>query len=351
MIGRVVMFSGGAGSWGAARRLADRLGRTDGLTLLFADTLIEDDDLYRFLIEAAANVAGTSAPRSLIKRTAAIPPLDETERRGHYLRDLAADARAWLPALHWIADGREPHQVFSDRRFLGNSRVDPCSAVLKRDLMRRWLGEHRHPEQTVAVLGFDWSEIHRVERAADHWQPWRAEAPLCDRPYLSKEEVLGWLRTEGIEPPRLYAEGFKHNNCGGFCVKGGQAAFALLLRKHPDRFIYHERREQELREALGRNVAILRDRRGGAVRPLTLRELRRRLERRADDFEQGQWGACSCMEPAPGASRRGSRGGSRRGSRCGSQAPTLAPPPSRIRAPIDRHSILPTTTRRPGDEA
>ena len=48
----VVMFSGGAGSWMTAKRVAEKHG-TDNLILLFADTLIEDEDLYRFLDEAA----------------------------------------------------------------------------------------------------------------------------------------------------------------------------------------------------------------------------------------------------------------------------------------------------------
>ena len=51
----VVMFSGGAGSWAAAKRVAERHGTAD-LTLLFTDTLMEDEDLYRFLHEAAAAV-------------------------------------------------------------------------------------------------------------------------------------------------------------------------------------------------------------------------------------------------------------------------------------------------------
>ncbi len=52
---RVVMFSGGVGSWLAARRVADAHG-TDGLVLLFADTLMEDEDLHRFLDDAARNI-------------------------------------------------------------------------------------------------------------------------------------------------------------------------------------------------------------------------------------------------------------------------------------------------------
>ena len=65
MPSRVVMLSGGAGSWGAARRVVDRHGR-EGLTLLFADTLIEDDDLYRFLLEATANLTGRRLPPGLL---------------------------------------------------------------------------------------------------------------------------------------------------------------------------------------------------------------------------------------------------------------------------------------------
>jgi len=293
---RVVMLSGGAGSWGAARRVVDHHGRK-GLTLLFADTLIEDDDLYRFVLEAAANLTGRRLPQELLARTVAIPSLEEGRHRRRHLLALGAEASRWCPALEWIAEGRDPHQVFADVRYLGNTRVDPCSAVLKRRFMRRWLEEHRDPAETVAVIGYDWSETHRFERAQRHWEPWRVEAPLCEKPYLSKEDVLGWMTAEGLRPPRLYGEGFPHNNCGGFCVKGGQASFALLLRRHPDRYRYHERRELELRSRLGKDVAILRDRRGGVTRPLTLRSFRRRLECDAGAFERGEWGACSCMEP------------------------------------------------------
>jgi hypothetical protein len=293
---RIVMLSGGAGSWGAARRIADRHG-VDQLTLLFADTLIEDDDLYRFLLEATANLLGAPVPLDLLRATASIPPLEDEEGRRRHLLELAAAAGSWCPSLEWIAEGRDPHQVFRDKRYLGNTRVDPCSAVLKRRLMRRWLEEHRDPAAAVAAIGYDWSEVHRFERAAGHWAPWSVEAPLCERPYLSKEEVFGWMEVEGLRPPRLYAEGFRHNNCGGFCVKGGQASFALLLRQRPERYRYHERREQELREALGKDVAILRDRTGGETKPLTLRRFRRRLECDPAAFDRGQWGACSCMEP------------------------------------------------------
>lgn len=250
----VVMFSGGIGSWATAKRVAERNG-TDQLTLLFADTLIEDEDTYAFVEAASANVGGE---------------------------------------LAWIQEGRDPWQVFFDKRYLGNTRIDPCSQYLKRDFMRRWLEEHRDPADTVVYLGIDWSEIDRFSRAVPRWLPWRAEAPMTDAPYMSKAEMIDWGQREGLPEQRLYAMGMPHANCGGFCIKAGQGHFALLLRNLPERYAYHEGREQELREFLGKDVAILRDRTGGKTRPLTLREFRLRIEA-GGRYDANDLGGCGCV--------------------------------------------------------
>ena len=256
MVNHVVMFSGGVGSWATARRLRDTV-NPEQLTLLFADTLMEDEDLYRFLDEAAADVGG-----DLVK----------------------------------VAEGRDPWKVFFDSRFLGNHRIDPCSRILKRDLLRKWLEENCDPAETVVYLGIDWSEEHRFTKAQKHWAPWDCRSPLCDPPYRMKQEFLDDLSFRGIRPPRLYEMGFPHNNCGGFCVKAGQAHFRLLLKTMPERYAYHEAKEQELREFLGKDVAILTDRSGGrsgaARRPMTLREFRER-----EEFDGDDWGGCSCFMP------------------------------------------------------
>ncbi len=47
MTHHVIMMSGGAGSFAAAKRVL--AGKPNHVTLLFCDTLIEDEDLYRFL--------------------------------------------------------------------------------------------------------------------------------------------------------------------------------------------------------------------------------------------------------------------------------------------------------------
>lgn len=251
----VVMFSGGIGSWATAKRVAERHG-TDDLVLLFADTKIEDPDLYRFLDEAAANVGG-----ELVR----------------------------------IEDGRDVWQVFFDVKYLGNTRVDPCSRILKREILRKWTLDNCDPEATTIYLGIDWTEAHRMTRAQDRYAPFKAEAPMIAPPHLTKPEMMEMLKAEGIEVPELYKLGFHHNNCGGFCVKSGQAQFQNLLRKRPETYAYHEAKEQELREFLGKDVAILRDRTiEGAGRPITLREFRERLELQPALFDAEEWGGCGC---------------------------------------------------------
>ena len=67
----------------------------------------------------------------------------------------------------------------------------------------------------------------------------------------------------------------RSRGCGGVCVRGGQKHWLHLLEVFPDRYAHAEAQEQQLRAELG-DVAILRERRGGISRPLTLTELRRR---------------------------------------------------------------------------
>ena len=250
----VVLFSGGIGSWAAGKRVAAKHG-TDGLVLLFTDVKMEDPDLYRFLHEAAANIGG----------------------------DLVI-----------ITEGRTPWQVFEDVRYIGNSRVDPCSKVLKRQMLDKWRDANCLPEHTTMHVGIDWTEKHRLDKLQTYVTPWVYEAPLIAPPYHTKQEMLAALEAEGIRMPRLYELGFSHNNCGGFCVKAGHSHFRHLLFTLPSRYAEHEAHEERLR-ATGINGIILRDRTGGVTTPMTLREFRERIESQpewftADDLAAG----CGC---------------------------------------------------------
>lgn len=249
----IVFYSGGIGSWAAAKRVAEAHG-TDHLTLLFTDTKVEHPDTYRFLRESAANVGGR---------------------------------------LVEIADGRTIWEVFADVKFLGNSRVDPCSRVLKRELADRWLAENYSPEEVTCYVGIDWSEEHRFQRMAPRKLPWVFKAPLCDPPYLTRKQMHEWADREGLQKQVLYQLGASHANCGGGCVKMGHGGFVRLLRTLPDVYLEWGANEERLRAQLG-DVSILKDRRGGTVKTLTLRQLRKR-ETRGEEVDLFDIGGCGCF--------------------------------------------------------
>ncbi|MCG5239542.1 hypothetical protein MCW82_07140 [Azospirillum doebereinerae] len=292
----VVMLSGGIGSWAAGKRVVERHGVQD-VTLLFTDVMMEDRDLYRFLIEGACTLFGQSPPIQVLQWWQSVPEFHEdAEAFQRALEVLRADMAEILPPLTWIADGRDPWQVFIDERFLGGTRGDPCSKILKRKMADRWLAENMNPANTIVHVGIDWSESHRYTRLRDRRAEtgWRYEAPMCDAPYMWKPDMLRWLKEEGIRPPRLYDLGFTHNNCGGFCVKAGIGHFANLLRTLPERYAFHETKESEIREVVGWRQTILRDRVGGTTKPLSLRDLRLRIEN-GGQIDLFDLGGCGCF--------------------------------------------------------
>lgn len=255
----VVQWSGGITSWATAKRVIERHG-TANVVLLFADTLSEHPDLYRFNREASAEIG--------------------------------------LPITR-VCDGRTPIQANRDAKFLGSSRLAPCSKLLKQIPCRNWLGEHCDPAHTVLYVGIDAWEAHRVDGIRAGWSPWRVEFPLIDPPLVPKD---GWVikaRELGIEEPEMYRLGYPHNNCYGGCVRGGVAYWAHTLKTFPEVYAEHERAESEFRTDGGNSATYLTETRRGVKRPLPLVELRHRVESADADqpglFDPYDWGGCGCF--------------------------------------------------------
>ncbi len=299
----VVKFSGGQGSWGAAKRVVARHG-TAGVILLFTDTLAEDPDAYRFLIAGAAVVLGVHLPTKFLPSLGAWPAWEDRGAFKAFVLALRAEAAVLLPQLVWLVDGRDPFDVFDDERFLGNSRRDPCSKILKRQPAVRWLADHHDPADTILYVGIDHFERHRFDGRAPAIgirrrfaaMGWRCEAPLCEPPWVAPWDVRDQILAAGLWVTDSYRQGFAHDNCGGLCCKMGCAQAATLLRTRPARYAYGERREKAFRERIGADVAMLTDRVGGAKKPLTLRELRLRIEadpQLAASFDDE--GGCNCF--------------------------------------------------------
>lgn len=250
----IINFSGGICSFWAAHRVIAKHG-PENVTLLFADTLMEDWDLYRFLEDAGAKLG--------------------------------------VPVTR-CAEGRSVWEVFDAESMMGNSRTPLCSRILKREVLDQWRLENCIPSETVVHIGIDWTETHRVEPTRRALEGWQVEFPMMEYPLWDKCQMVDELSKLGVKPPRLYGLGFPHNNCGGFCVKAGHAHFAHLLKTMPERFAFHEGKEQEFRARVGKDVSILNDRRGdGKKKTLTLQTLRERIQA-GEAFDRHDWGGCGC---------------------------------------------------------
>jgi hypothetical protein len=322
------MFSGGAGSYRAAK--IDRARYPDAeFGLVFTDTLYEDADTYRFLIEAAADVLDRRLNWSVTAedfpdyRVSDDVPIEEYSGNADwraFLAELRARAAEALPELTWLVDGRDPWEVFRDERFLGNNGRDPCSKILKRLQSDDWrtghcrrVGELFGPPDVFAV-GIGFHERHRFDdRAGGGIGPrnladgWLYHAPLIEaeaalnaggQDHLAY--LLAPLEEFGLRTPRLYGQGYVHGNCGGFCVKAGMAHWANRFRVQPERFAYDAMMERKIAAFLNADVAMLVDRRGGDKTPMRLDTFASRLRAEPGstyEYLPGESG-CGCMGAA-----------------------------------------------------
>jgi 3'-phosphoadenosine 5'-phosphosulfate sulfotransferase (PAPS reductase)/FAD synthetase len=246
-----VSLSGGLASAVAAERaLIEGGGR---VTLLFADTLWEDADLYRFLNDLEAR---------------------------------------WRQKIVRLCDGRTPLEVAEQKHIIPNHRMAPCSYELKGKLIDAYV-----PTGGISLLGLDWREMHRIEKVRARFA---GSGKLVDFPLLWKpypvQTYYDTVRAWGIKPPRLYDLGMSHNNCGGRCVRQGVNQWNNLRATLPERFAEMAEWEQAQRAkggARGR-ATFLTDRVGGNRKSLTLLDMAARKEPLGLTFDDQS--ACVCND-------------------------------------------------------
>lgn len=257
----IVNVSGGLTSFEALRRTIERYG-VEHTHPVFADTLAEDPDLYRFLSD---------------------------------------QERYFGITFHRAVEGRTPWQVMKDEGYITmhypGGTVAPCSRILKREIIDSQISVLYQPGEYTRVFGYEWTEVNRMEDLREAVAPHPVWFPLNEPPYVDKCHISNFLESVGIAVPQMYTDGFEHNNCGGECVKAGQAHWAHLYFTRPERYLHAEEKEEEIREHLGKDISILKDRRGGTAKPMTLRAFRLRLEAGDTDYDKDDWGGCGCFAP------------------------------------------------------
>lgn len=296
----IVMYSAGAGSDASARRVIEQHGK-ENIIFLFSDTLVEDKYAYRFMIQSIMQMMGLPEDIGLLDKCGEIPDIksdQDIKVRKTLLPQIAVELMHRIPQVKWLIDGRTPWDIFFKKRFLGNSRLAQCSHILKQDTADRWIKSTFSPDEVILYIGIDWTEMHRMAAPTKNWSPYEVRFPMTEAPYLSKEDMLQNLQSLDIDVPRLYSSGFSHNNCAGGCVRGGQAHWKNLLLQDRDQYLYHERKEEEMQNMLGKPVTILKrevsKNKKKVVLPLSLKDHRLNIEAngRIDELD---FGGCGCF--------------------------------------------------------
>jgi hypothetical protein len=294
----IATISGGEGSWRAAK-LWRWHNPGASMRLVFTDTLYEDADTYRFLIESAADVLGRqlnwkvpAADDFPDYRVPAETPIEEYAGNPDwraFLAQLREETALALPELAWLVEGRDPWEIFRDERYLGNTRADPCSKIDKRQMLDQWRDAECDRARDVILFGIGEHEKHRFESVDAKGRVtgikprlaakgWTCAAPLIEYPAHPIKDLRSDLY--GIRQQRLYGFGYSHGNCGGFCIKAGMEHYRNRRRAQPDRFAYDALMERKISDYLGNGSAtILRLRRAGRkTRPLSLIEFGQMLD-------------------------------------------------------------------------
>ena len=213
----IVSLSGGIASAVAANRVMKKYPE-EQIILWFSDTSFEDQDLYRFL--------------------------DDLENY-------------WGNKIVRYKDGRTPLDVFEEQNIIGNSRLAPCSDVLKISPFRKFVKSNL---PCTVYLGMDWTEFHRTIKPTKNYNSIGAEVdyPLLWNPKQLKRDYMDEVKSWGIDIPELYRLGFTHNNCGGRCIRQGQIYWKKLKEVLPERFDQMNQWEKKQRKKLGDHT-IIRD--------------------------------------------------------------------------------------------
>lgn len=247
-----ISFSGGMGS-----AVSALVAYENGLdfNLIFADTLIESPELHRFMGEVA-----TACKKEIVHLT----------------------------------DGRTPWDVYIDKRWIGNTRTAHCSTELKTKPVMAWLKENSK-ESDPLVLGMDWSEQDRIDRAAANWAP-RPVVSLLNRYKITRPMFEPMLDKYGIKKSEQYKKGYEHDNCGGFCCKAGLVQFERLYRNDPNTFKYHEDEMERAIKSIGPTARpFLRKVRNGETQYITLKEFREELDRGTMELPMFDSSGCGCF--------------------------------------------------------
>jgi hypothetical protein len=292
----VTLYSGGKGSC-----LAHYLLWKNGYNPLayFNDTFYESPDLYKFLASTLGFFEDV-VTNDLYKN---IPDIDQMEERKEYLYNQGKELEARLTNFVYDVDSKHRSilDVFDDKAYLGNSRVDICSEILKRNKSSTFIKNNYDPEEVIIAIGIGIYEAHRLigskhkKGARSHWKPYKLVSLLINAWAFESELWQAFENESWVKNPQAYKTGFGHNNCYQGCVKAGLAHWRLLLESNKELFLKHEANYKMLMDNNPRMKPFLKKRIKGQDVYLTLTQFREMIESgKLPDQSDEFMGSCVC---------------------------------------------------------
>lgn len=139
-------------------------------------------------------------------------------------------------------------EVWNDRKYIGGIAGAPCTLELKKKARQLWEQQNK---TDWLVLGFTYDEQKRAERFK---QSERGNLfPILIDQQIRKDDCFRILFEAGIEPPRIYKQGYPNANCIGCCKATSPEYWNHVRKVHPA--IFKERAEQS-REIGARLVRV-----------------------------------------------------------------------------------------------
>lgn len=234
---RVVVSLSSGNASAVAGELAIKAFGKERVDILFADTLIEHESNYAFLLQLEAR---------------------------------------WGMKFTRLTDGRDPYAVAEDEGIIPNDMLATCSFDLKIKLVQQYVKRLKRCGQNVIVaIGYDHKDARprpkkpdgRLPETRERWAAQGATAwyPLLekspDEPYQrgatpiifdASQEVASW----GVTGSIMYQQGYSHANCSGVCVKQGLRDWRRALIHNKDMFLRVEKWERGMREFIAARQTV-----------------------------------------------------------------------------------------------
>lgn len=207
----VVSVSSGVPSALAALLIIERYG-VENVDLIFADTLAEDADNYRFLADLE---------------------------------------RATGKQITRLVDGRTPLDIMLEQDVIFTQVFAPCTRILKLEQIMDYVQKLQRDGYLVVMhIGYDLKDL-RKNRPESTTRNWLKNGCIPSYPIIEARitDTQSEINRRGMTPPASYELGFPHANClaQGGCVKFGQKDMIKILEYYPDRYALRERVESGIR--------------------------------------------------------------------------------------------------------